>query len=89
MTGASFDGLLYADSLQVGDILLMRSDSQNNASFKDVVLRSAKIAGQIDMSDASFDGLLDADSLQVGGDKRCQLRPLGHHDLRACGAIWI
>ena len=46
----------------------MYSDSQNKASFKDVILHSAKITGQIDMDGASFDGALDADSLQVDGD---------------------
>jgi hypothetical protein len=67
MTGASFDGLLNADSVQVGGMLLMRSDCQNKASFKDVVLRSAKIDGNIDMTGASFDGSLNADSVHVGG----------------------
>jgi hypothetical protein len=36
-------------------------------SFKDVVLRSAKITGGVDMTGASFRGKLDADSLQAGG----------------------
>ncbi|MGB6697649.1 MAG: hypothetical protein WBE80_02710, partial [Methylocella sp.] len=36
MTGASFDGTLNAEALQVGEALLMYSDGQNKASFKDV-----------------------------------------------------
>jgi len=68
MTGATFDGALSADSLQVGGNMFMRSDAQNKASFKDVDLRGAKVTGQIDMTGASFDGTLNADSLQVGGN---------------------
>ena len=63
MRGASFDGTLDADSLQVGEMLLMRSEGENKASFKDVNLRGAKITGQIDMRGASFGGTLYADSL--------------------------
>ncbi len=68
MTGASFDGRLNANGLQVEGGLFMRSDGQNMASFKDVDLNSAKITGQIDMTGASFDGELYADSLQDQGD---------------------
>jgi len=67
MTGASIDGMLNAGSLQVGGSLFMRSDAQNKARFKDVVLHGAKITGSIHMAGASFDGALNADSLQVGG----------------------
>ncbi|MGB6709410.1 MAG: hypothetical protein WBE85_04445 [Methylocella sp.] len=66
MTGASFDGTLNAEALQVGEALLMYSDGQNKASFKDVVLRGAKITGQIAMAGASFGGKLNAEALQVG-----------------------
>jgi uncharacterized protein YjbI with pentapeptide repeats len=68
LTGASFEGTLNADKLQVGESLLMRSDDTNMASFKDVDLSGAKIAGQIDMIGAFFGGTLDAESLQVGKD---------------------
>ena len=72
MRGASIHRELYADSLQVGGRLLMRSEmpseGQNKASFKDVKLGGAKVTGQIDMRGASIDGTLDADSLQAGGD---------------------
>jgi hypothetical protein len=67
MDGATFDGVLVADSLQVGGHLLMASTDQNKASFKQVILRGAKVAGQVAMDGATFDGDLDADSLQVGG----------------------
>ncbi len=66
MRGANFDGLLLADSLQVGEMLLMRSEGQYKSNFKEVSLRGAKITGQVDMGVASFDWLLLADSLQVG-----------------------
>jgi hypothetical protein len=63
---ASFEGALNADKLTVGGSLYMRSEGENKASFKNVVLGGAKIAGQISMVGASFDGKLYADSLQVG-----------------------
>ena len=61
MTGASFDGTLDASHLQVGGYLLMNSDDQNKASFKDVDLTDTKVAGQLNMIGASFDGPLNAD----------------------------
>ena len=45
----------------------MRSDGDNKASFKKVILRNAKVTGEIVMDGASFAGDLDADSLYVGG----------------------
>src|SRR3984893_15090439 len=67
MTGASFDGNLTAGFLQVGGSLVMESDDQNKASFKDVILIGATITGQISMIGASFDGTLSLSLLQVGG----------------------
>ncbi|MFZ0494119.1 MAG: hypothetical protein WBE80_04000 [Methylocella sp.] len=67
MSGTSFEDVLNAQALQVGQSLLMRSDGRNKASFKDVALRGAKIAGQINMDGASFDGALNASGLQVDG----------------------
>ena len=67
MTGASFDGNLTAGFLQVGGSLVMESDDQNKASFKDVILIGAKITGQISMIGASFDGTVSLSLLQVGG----------------------
>jgi uncharacterized protein YjbI with pentapeptide repeats len=67
MIGSSFQGALSADSVQVGGSLLMQSDGQNKASFRDVVLNGAKITGLVSMVGASFDGMLTADALQVGG----------------------
>ena len=58
MTGVSFYGALKASSLEVGGDLLMYSDDQNKASFKEVDLRLAKITGQVAMVAASFDGTL-------------------------------
>ena len=44
----------------------MRSDGQNKAGFKDVILSGAKITGQVSMTGATFDGKLDAASLEAG-----------------------
>ena len=66
MTGASVDGDLNADTLQIGGALFMRSDEHKRASFKNVTLIDAKVADQIDMTGASFDGDLNASGLQVG-----------------------
>ena len=68
MIGVSFAGMLNVDSMQADGHLLMYSDDRNKASFKDVILRGAKVTGQIAMRGASVDGKLDADALQVGGD---------------------
>jgi hypothetical protein len=68
MRGASFNGTLSADSLEVGGSLLMASEEENKASFKNVNLTGTKITGLIDMDGASIDGLLYADALQVDGD---------------------
>ncbi len=67
LRGTDCEGYFNADSFQVGKSLVMRSEDNNKASFKNVSMRGAKITGQIDMNGASFDGDLDADSLQVGG----------------------
>jgi uncharacterized protein YjbI with pentapeptide repeats len=66
MTGASFDGTLAASHLEVGGDLLMRSNGQIKANFKDVNLDSAKVTGLISMIGANFGGTLYADKLQVG-----------------------
>jgi uncharacterized protein YjbI with pentapeptide repeats len=58
---------LDTTSLQVGGSLLMGSDGANKASFKNVILRSAKVAGQINLTGASVDGALDGAFLQVDG----------------------
>src|SRR5205807_169119 len=67
LTGARFDSKLDASNVQIGGYLLMNSDDQNKASFKEVVLAGAKVAGHINMAGASFDGVLHAGLLQVGG----------------------
>jgi len=53
--------------MQVGGSLYMRSEGRNKISFKDVVLRGAKITGEIDMTGASFGGTLDAYAVEAGG----------------------
>jgi uncharacterized protein YjbI with pentapeptide repeats len=72
LTGASCEGPINANALQVGGSLFMRSDSQNKASFKSVDLSGSKISGEISMAGARFDGALNADSLQVGRSLRMQ-----------------
>ena len=59
MSGATLDGELNADSLQVGGALYMRSDGSNKASFKNVTLSSAKVTGEIDWTAAQVDGELE------------------------------
>src|SRR5882672_317573 len=63
LTGASLDDKLDANSVQVGGDLLMLSNGENKAHFKDVDLLGAKVAGSVNMIAARFDGKLDADSL--------------------------
>jgi uncharacterized protein YjbI with pentapeptide repeats len=80
LSGTSFGGVLNAVFLQtggelsmrpgfvqVGGSLLMLSDGENKASFKDVTLVGATIKGQIAMTGATFDGKLNASLLQVDG----------------------
>jgi len=66
LSGATLNENLYADSLQVGAYLLMRSDDRQ-ATFKEVNLRGAKVVRNLEMNGAIFDGELVADQLQVGG----------------------
>jgi uncharacterized protein YjbI with pentapeptide repeats len=68
MTGAGFDAKLDASHLQIGGYLLMNSDNQNKASFKDVDLTDTKVVGQLNMLGASFEGVLNASLLKVGGN---------------------
>jgi uncharacterized protein YjbI with pentapeptide repeats len=68
LTGARFDGVLDAGQVRIGGYLLMNSDGENTARFKDVSLIDAKVGGQINMLAASFNGSLYADLLRVGGN---------------------
>jgi uncharacterized protein YjbI with pentapeptide repeats len=68
LIGSSFDGKIDADALQVGGMLLMRSQGQNKTSFNEVNLRGANIKGQIDMTGASFSSKLNTSSIEVVGD---------------------
>ena len=54
--------------MRIGGYLLMNSDNQNKASFNEVDLTDAKVAGQLNMLGASFDGPLSASLLKVGGN---------------------
>ena len=67
MTGASFGGTLDAYAVEAGGSLLMSSEGPNEASFKDVDLSGAKIAGQVVIGGTHFEGRLNATLLQVGG----------------------
>jgi hypothetical protein len=66
MEGATFDGFLNADSIQVGAHLSMHSTERDKASFKGANLSGAKVTGTVTMHGATFDEELDADSIQVG-----------------------
>ena len=61
LEGSKFDGDLNMDSISVGDSLLMRE-----AEFGKVVLRGAKIGGQLSMSGATFKGKLNMNAVSVG-----------------------
>jgi hypothetical protein len=68
LNGAEFADRLVATELQVGGSLLMHSENQNKASFKEVYLTDAKVARQLSMIAATIDGPLNADLLKVGGN---------------------
>lgn len=61
LTGATLEGQLNLEALQVGRYLLMM-----RATSKEVVLSEAKIDGVVNMSAATVEGTLNAESLQVG-----------------------
>ena len=66
MDGATFEGDLIAEAMDVGTHLLMRSTKEHKASFKGVDLIGAKIGSDFDLEGATVDGKLDASALQVG-----------------------
>jgi hypothetical protein len=68
LTGVRLDGKLDAGQLQIGGSLLMNSEDQNKASFKEVNLTDAKVARQLSMFAATIDGPLNAGLLKVGGN---------------------
>jgi hypothetical protein len=68
MTGASIDGDLDFESLQIGDTLFMRSDSENMASFNTVNLVQATVKGGIIMDGAVLTGDFVAQGLRAAGD---------------------
>ena len=65
MDGASFDGDLDAEFLQVGGPLFMNSDDRNRASFKNVNLLGATVAGDVDLVGAQVKGAVDASRSHV------------------------
>jgi hypothetical protein len=67
LTGVRLDGKLDAGQLQIGGSLLMNSEDQNRAGFKEVNLTDAKVAKQLSMFGATIDGPLNAGLLKVGG----------------------
>jgi hypothetical protein len=62
MSGATFNGTLDMESLEVGSHLFMRDKAQ----FAGVDLTGAKIKGSLDMSSSTFNSTLIMDSLEVG-----------------------
>ena len=65
LVGSQLQGDFEADELQTRN-LLMYSDPDKRASFKDVWLRNAQIAGQVVFKDAEVDGVLNAEGIQAG-----------------------
>jgi hypothetical protein len=66
LNGADFLNDLEAYGIEIGGPRMMQSVGASKASFKNVILRSATIAGRVNMVGASFDGKLDAQGLRVG-----------------------
>jgi len=70
MAGAHFNGRLDMDGLQVEDSIYgspLDTTGVPAAQFeKEVVFRSVRIGGQIDLSTSTFKGKLNMNSLQVG-----------------------
>jgi len=67
LAGSTVDGVVFADSLQVGSHLLMGATKLGKPRFGAVSLRNARIGGNIAMVGAEFSGDINADSIDVGG----------------------
>lgn len=61
LIGSAVSGALDMDGAEVRGSLIM-----NQGEFREVVLRSAKIDGQVDMHGSTFSGSLDMDFAKVG-----------------------
>ena len=68
LTGASLDGDLNADFVQVGGSLFMPSDDNNTTSVGKVNLSGANVAGGTSMDRAVLRDSLVAQGLRVAGD---------------------
>ncbi len=71
MTGATFKGKVNMDSVEVDGSLFMRAAEIQTISIPavfegEVILRAAKVGGQLDMKGSTFKGNLNMESLQVG-----------------------
>ena len=67
LDGTKVSGTLNMEELTVDGSLLMRTlDTGPKASFADIVLRSAKIGGQLSLTGATVSGKLYMDKLSVG-----------------------
>jgi hypothetical protein len=62
LDGATFDGKLEMNGLEVGRHLFMGK----GAKFKEVDLANAKVGGQLNLDGATFDGKLNMNGLEVG-----------------------
>ncbi len=56
---------LHADGLQLGATLFLRTDKRKGA-FKNVGLRSSRLANNLTMDGATFDGTIDMDATRAG-----------------------
>jgi uncharacterized protein YjbI with pentapeptide repeats len=69
LTGAKVNGTLWMDSADIGQSLYMSTDrcvSEHRAEFYDVVLRGAKVGGQVGLIAAKVAGTLDIASADIG-----------------------
>jgi uncharacterized protein YjbI with pentapeptide repeats len=61
------DGGMDLDQLVAGGSIFMRSTERREASFQDIILRSATVSGNVELAGGTFRGNVTADRLSVGG----------------------
>jgi uncharacterized protein YjbI with pentapeptide repeats len=69
LTGTNVAGILNMSATEIGQSVLMASDPklwEQRTQLDDVVLRSAKVGGSLDLSGAEIAGTLDMDSADIG-----------------------
>jgi hypothetical protein len=65
--GSHFENELLADATRIGGYLELSSMDSHKTSFKNIILSSAKVGGDIKMQNSDINGSLNAYNVQVGG----------------------